>query len=82
MIITYQSLLKTKHESQDAILTLVEEVVAWQKTGMKQKLKQMSAIQEILSDIRTAQLFITHHETKELGLETLHRTYKDVERLM
>jgi len=82
MIITYKSLLESEHESQDATLKLIEEVVAWQKMGMKKKLSQESAIQDVLSDIRTAQLFITHHETKELGLETLHRAYKDIERLL
>jgi hypothetical protein len=62
-------------------LSNYNELAIWQKDYEKQRKKHAAAITEILSDIRAAQMFITHHETKDLGLETLHRTYKDIERL-
>jgi hypothetical protein len=80
-IITYKELLESDHESQGALLNLINEVTTWQKDCKKQKKKQEDILMEILADIRAAQLFIAHHETKDLGLETLHRAYKDIEKL-
>lgn len=81
MIYTYQSLLKADHDSKDRILELTQEIVIWQKMCRKKKLQRELAVREILSDILSTQLFIAHHETKELGLETLHKIFKDIERL-
>jgi hypothetical protein len=81
MIFTYKHILESDSDSQAEALQFIEEVENWQKGSMKQKKKRSNAIEEALSDIRVSQLFITHHETKELGLETLHRAYKDIERL-
>lgn len=81
MIFTYKHILEGNPESQDVALQFIDEVATWQKDSKKQKEKQNNAILEILSDIRSSQMFITHHETKDLSLETLHRAYKDVERL-
>lgn len=83
LIITYKDLLETSgDEAQNATLKLIHELAVWQRDYEKQRKKHTSAIMEILSDIRAAQMFIIHHETKDLGLETLHRAYKDIERLI
>jgi hypothetical protein len=81
MIMTYRNLLETDEGSQDSTLNLLNEVATWQAECNNQKKRKESVIIEILSDIRAAQLFISHHETKDLSLETLHRAYKDIERL-
>lgn len=81
LIIAYNDLLEKGDEEKDTVLKLIHELAIWQKDCEKQKKKHTSAILEILSDIRAAQMFITHHETKDLGLETLQRVYKDIERL-
>jgi len=83
LIIIYKDLLEAGgSEAQSAALRLIHELAMWQRDYEKQKKKHTSAIMEILSDIRAAQMFIIHHETKDLGIETLHRAYKDIERLI
>ena len=47
----------------------------------KKKLEKEYAVREILSNVLSTQMFIAHHETKELGLETLDKIFKDIERL-
>jgi hypothetical protein len=81
MIYTYQSLLEADYESKDRILEFIKEIVTWQKISKKKKLQKEFAVREILSDILSTQMFIAHHETKELGLETLHKIFRDIERL-
>lgn len=81
LVIIYKDLLDRGDEAQDTTLKLINELATWQKDYDKQRKKHASAIMEILSDIRAAQMFISHHETKDLGLEALHRAYKDIERL-
>lgn len=83
LIITYKGLLETSgNEAQNAALKLIHELAMWQRDYEKQRKKHTSTIMEILSNIRAAQMFIIHHETKDLGFETLHRAYKDVEKLI
>lgn len=82
MIVTYIDLLERGDEAQDTMIQLINELATWQKNCEKQKKKHAHVIMEALSDIRAAQMFISHHETKDLGLETLHRAYKDIERLI
>ena len=81
MIYTYQSLLEADHESKDKILKLIREIVIWKKMSRKKKLEKEYAVREILSNVLSTQMFIAHHETKELGLETLDKIFKDIERL-
>jgi hypothetical protein len=81
LIITYKDLLDRGDEGQETTLKLINELALWQKDHEKQRKKHASAIMEILSDIRAAQMFISHHETKDLGLKTLHRVFKDIERI-
>lgn len=81
MIFTYKQILEMDTDSQEHVLKFIEEVMAWQKESIKQTDKRKHLVAEILSDIRASQMFIAHHETKELGLETLSRVYKDIENL-
>ena len=82
MMITYKDILQRENETQDTALNLINELAIWQKECQKQKKQHHTKIMDVLSDIRATQMFISHHETKDLGLETLHRAYKDIERLI
>jgi polyhydroxyalkanoate synthesis regulator phasin len=82
LLITYKDLVKQGDVGHEAALKLIHELATWQKDCQRQKEKHAQKIMEALSDIRAAQMFIMQHETKDLGLETLHRAYKDVERLI
>jgi hypothetical protein len=82
LIFTYKHILENNVDPKEHALQFIEEVMNWQKNSLKQKDKHKEFVTEILSDIRASQMFIAHHETKELGLETLQRTYKDVEKLI
>jgi hypothetical protein len=81
LIITYKELLDHGDDAQPTTLKLINELAVWQKDCEKKRKKHASTIMEILSDVRAAQMFISHHETKDLGLENLHRACKDIERL-
>ncbi len=82
MMITYKDILEKENETQGMALNLVNELTTWQKDYHKQKKQHRTKIMEVLSDIRATQMFISHHETKDLGLETLYRAYQDIERLL
>jgi hypothetical protein len=81
LVVTYTNQLKKGDILQDSVLQLFNELESWQKESEKQKKKKESEIREIMSDIRATQMFISHHETKDLGLETLERAYRDLQRL-
>ena len=82
MMLTYKTLLKTNPDNNESTIDLLRELSIWQRNRAKQEKKEKSQILDLLSDIRTTQLFIAHHETKELGLETLQRAYQDLEKLL
>jgi hypothetical protein len=81
LIITYKELLERGDEAQATAIKLINELTVWQKNCEKKRKQRASLILEILSDVRAAQMFISHHETKDLGLESLHKACKDIERL-
>ncbi|MBM3468728.1 MAG: hypothetical protein FJX71_04790 [Alphaproteobacteria bacterium] len=81
LIATYKDLLEMDPNSCKEITLFLEEVAQWQKENKKQKKRKNLLLQEVLSDIRAAQMLIEHHETKECALEALHRISKDIERL-
>lgn len=82
MMVIYKDLLEKGNEAQEMAINLINELTTWQKGYQKQKKQHHAKIMDVLSDIRATQMFISHHETKDLGLETLHRAYKDIERLI
>lgn len=85
LIMAYQNLLEINHKTDEfkkMNFDFMNQVTSWKKNHQKRKKDQYLIFQEILSNIKAAQLFIAHHETKELALETLHRTYKNIERLI
>lgn len=81
LIRSYAHLLEQPEDTKEDALKLINEVATWQKDKRIQRKNYEAVLGEALSDIRAAQMFISHHETKELGLEALHRVYKDIERL-
>jgi hypothetical protein len=80
IIFCYKRILEHGACDAQVAIQFLEEVTMWKDQHRQQKKNHTLTINDILNDINTCQLFIAHHETKELGLDLLRNLYKDIAR--
>lgn len=80
IIFCYKQIFEKGTWDAQMALHFLEEVALWKDQYRHYKKSRQLAINDILNDIKTCQLFIAHHETKDLGIDLLKRLYKDITR--
>jgi len=82
IIFCYKRILENGACDAQIALQFLEEVALWKDQYRQCKKNHQLTINDMLNDVKTCQLFITHHETKELGLDLLRRLYEDIARYL